>query len=198
MPKTRLFTHTRRILINHASGLICCPDHKTIMEERLSAVHAIAVPIADEHFPRRDMDILEKYRLGQTQNFVEVRRAGTSGRGSCVHAALPKPRHFPSRYGGNSCEYVIDLPTDHPIFAAVSAHEAAVSAHKAEHERILADYVALINASRNYEDVVAVWPEASGVADRLGVAPVNAMSVVSEDLLARIAADIAFRRASAE
>jgi hypothetical protein len=65
------------------------------------------------------------------------------------------------------------------------------------HNRKLADYLALIRDSRNYEDVVEAWPEGGALSAIVGARAPNAVMRLNPDVIARIAADVASRAACA-
>lgn len=68
------------------------------------------------------------------------------------------------------------------------------SALETAKDRIFADYRTLINDSRNFEDVLAVWPEVEALRGTLGVRAPTAIMRLGEDVIARIRADVATRQ----
>lgn len=72
--------------------------------------------------------------------------------------------------------------------------DIALSADKERRAGIKADFSALISTARNFEDVVAVWPEAKEVTDQI-VGMSQQVSLMSTDAVTRIQANMASRGA---
>lgn len=190
MSKTRLYTRTRNILIAHARSKIVCPVEQAAVQQALVALTDTTTPLAEEHFPSRDMAVLNKYRKVTTQSFIELKRETND---TCEHVPVASPRWFPTNRYGNSCEQVVTLPDTHDVWPLLRTWKLAREQHDAARAAKLADYTALINAMRNFEDVVAVWPEAQEMTERVGQQAALPLVHVNEDLVARIKADVATR-----
>ena len=190
MPKTRLNAQMRDQLRQHARTLVRCPAESAAAQAAKKALTDVTDKLADARFPEREMSVLLKYELVQTCDQLDARREGSR---NCEHLRLSKPFYMPRNGYQSSCHYAVELPNDHPVWALQRAYANACRAYQDAKKAKLEDYYALINSCRNYEDVEEVWPEAAAIKDALGVRTIHALTVLSEDTVARIKADVAAR-----
>ena len=88
MTKTRLNTDMRGALVNHAKGLITCPDEDALVVSTKKALTDVTDALAAEHFPDRDMRVLRKYQKSQTREALAIK--SDEGRHSCTHVPMSR------------------------------------------------------------------------------------------------------------
>lgn len=164
--------------------------------DAITATYKIAMPLVRAaiiaRYPQKDMKILQKYEQAGPDTCVRVNftAGGVNEFKLAENDGLLTPGSKDS-YGCRNRIYNIDETATDAVqnwLFAVAAHKKAVSA---KHE----DYMALIRCSNTLEDVESVWPEASEVR----VAINSTMPVLlSNDVVARIKADVATRTQAAE
>lgn len=190
MAKTRLYLRDRETLLNHARGLIDCPVERAEYLARKADLVALVRPLVEQTFPDREMWVLRKYRLANTQKHVDIRWGDQRSQ----QAKCPTGEAVDIPVTHNSADE-IRLPKPHPIYDAFDRYQTAKDGLNAAKERKLEDYRTLIWSMRNFEDVVAVWPEAAvcAAACRADTSKDNLPSCLTDDVLARIKADVEVR-----
>lgn len=189
--KTRLYDRTRGILRDHALSKIVCPIERDAEQTAFNALTVLVDPLAELYFPLRHMEVLERYRLAGVRGHLEVKPPDSDRR--CVHLPVSHPRLFPVGLYGDSGYHAIEVTPDDPVWPAFRLWREAKQLHAQARDRVYFAYNVLITASRNFEDVVAVWPEAQEMAEQVGQRGQNALSPINADLIARIKADVAAR-----
>jgi hypothetical protein len=195
MPKTRLNSIMREKLLNHAKGLIVCAAERDAEKAALKALTDVSDALVAAAFPERDMQVLQKYLLVSTRSTVTFRWK----RGDYhAQAQIPVSRSVYTPCERNDADEIV-LPKPHHVYDLFNAWKNAEGIHATARGNKLGDYRILIDNCRNYEDLLVVWPEAAQIREHLRIpaAKTTALSTLNEDVLARIAADVATRAVGA-
>ena len=220
MRKTRLLARDRDALIEHAFKLIACKPEADAEAEALANLTGLVGDALDRYYPTRDMKVLARYGVVGTPERVELMSADSDGsvrraldfadnayrftkEGTYAHSAvhdrdlvLPVPagRMVPNgpRAGcGLGRITVADDDMRNGLVGAFYAWQGAFNAHWSAVKTRRADYRSLVQHASNYEDLIAVWPEAADV--QKAKRPSTALVAYDPNLVERIKADVAAR-----
>ena len=180
--KTRLNSFSRERLHNLAKDIVACPKEKAALDKAYAAAEKVVLIAVEKRWPAADMEVLKKYDLHRS-----LKAAHTSGNGAYINFEFAEgTERLCAQYQSNRPVILSDKD-----IALVVTWEKAKAAYNESIQKKLADYKALINGSRNFEDVLEVWPEADKVRGDIGL---NAVSTeLSADVVKRIKADVAAR-----
>lgn len=183
MANLRLTAYARSTLRDLALKLVNCPAERQALESAYVIASRAIRAAAEAKYPPRDMAVLKKYE-----------KAGID---DCIRISVDpgKISRFTFKDGTGplmpDCKIIILSDTQLASFLDwVDAGTALGTAEKIK----LGDYYSLIASARTLEQVVEVWPEAERVRSDIGG---NAISVLSDDVLDRIRADVAVRQGAA-
>lgn len=183
--KTRLNSDHRRALIRLAGEIISAgPETKAASAAYKKAAPLVMRDLTDK-YPVKDMKVLERYESASRDDCIRVQM--TSGGVTQFKFAKGSGPLTPNRYGCHI--YAVKADTTD----AIQDWAAAVDAEKEALAKKMQDYRSLIDFSRTLEDVETIWPEAAKV--RASVI-LNLPVALSDDVVARIAADVATRAAA--
>lgn len=187
MAKLRLTQELRRRLVHLADRLIVTPAETAALDAAYEAAAPFVRLVVAKRFPPKDMAVLKKYDAAGEDHCIRLAEVDTNN---------VKQFNFrindtaPLRPLGSCRRYVYLAEPD--LFALVKAWEEARDAQKGAHDDKLRAYKALIFGSKYLEDVTAIWPE----AEKLRPAGHQVPATITEDLAARIKADVALRAAA--
>lgn len=181
MTTLRLTSAARDRLVRLAIELITLPEHEAAQASARAAFEKALRKKAEALFPKKDMLILKKY--------------GEATADECIRfAPLTGSRHVRTHILPSGAGILLPdcrtLALDEAETVLSEALEAADDAWDKARRAKLADYRALIEGSRTLEQVSVVWPEAEQLRSAFGG---NAISVLSDDVVERIRADVATR-----
>lgn len=190
MAKTRLLVKHREILKNFVLPRVSVPDADRLVREALEAANAAIVPLVDRQFPIADMRVLERYKLARVMNHVHVRWGDSYN--NYQKSPLLTARLLPVDYHQMNMGD-LRLPTNHAVYGLIDRWRDVLGARDVAHARKFRMYVDLIEAARNFEDLLEVWPEADLARPLLNLPAVNAIARVTPETVAFIRADCATR-----
>lgn len=182
--KTRLNSYSRDSLMALAKSVIKCPAEEISLAAAYAKAATLVRAAVEAQLPPKDMKVLLKYGKAEVDDCIKV-----SGAGSYYSWF-----HFEKGLGPLSlgCRtFLVDGDTTAAVIAWEKAKESRDDAIRTK----INDYQALIQASRYFEDVLEIWPEAEKLRGDIGL---NTVSTISLDVLDRIKADISTRVALAE
>lgn len=189
MARTRLNSGHREELESLAEQIIATPK-ETDNVNRLYALAYPGVMAAVEHrYPPKDMAVLKRYECAGPVRSIKVQSERSVATEFDIRKTDRQPIQ-PSQYSYSSLIFIVD----HDLLKLAEELSAALVAQKDARKRKLADYKGFISASRFFEDVVEIWPEAEqlrGAICRQG----SAVTVISPELIARLKADVKSRAA---
>lgn len=156
MAKRRLLQWMRDRLVAHANQVVIPASQK----KALDAAYKYAAPrvrlAVEKRYPPAEMKVLRKYGAGCAQQTVKLQfPTGVVTEFKFTEGEFPYTASLPY----NERMFLADAATA----AAVERWEAARDAYKAERDKRLTAYKAMINGASTVEDIVALWPEASGI-----------------------------------
>lgn len=183
MPKTRLTNYMRSQLNQLARELVTAPIEEAELTDAYQAASTLVRLTVEEALPPADMLVLKKYGCARVDD--------------CIRLNLPAGgvvRFVFANETGPLVVYTVCgrvFNADNATAKVVNRWLAAVTAHEQAVGTKLMDYAALISASRYYEDVLNVWPEAERLRTKFGA---GALSIFSADVVTRIKQDVASRK----
>jgi hypothetical protein len=189
MAKKRLNNGNRRDLRTLAWRMI----RETTDTSEVDAAYAEAAKVISEEvsrrYPAEDMAVLAKYEMSHPDTCVYVSRGGQDY--DVFHFRDDDPL-TPVRPGSR-----YDCNRRNPILLQQSAVEAldrfksANAKSDKDAQRRQADFYALINDAKTFEDVVAVWPAAERLRSLI-CGTGTAITTLSAEVMDRIKSDAAF------
>lgn len=183
MAALRLNVHDRTRLIILAKQLVKCSDQQAQLDVAYQACADMVLDVVERRYPPKDMDILLKYQAAEREDEIRLQPAsGSVGQFVFNEGTGPLTPGTCRIYGPLS-----DQQTD-----IYDTWRIARDALKKAMEIKLRDYDTLINASRTWEEIENIWPEASQERPQGYRVP----SALGADALARIRADVASRQAA--
>jgi len=179
--KTRLNKSHRMALRGHARDSISLPEQEAECAAAYEAAAALVKSCVEAKFPPKDMKMLKKYNVARHDECI---------RGACLDTARVVMFRFTEKAPMVPDDYCSSrsIAFDAETLAAVDAHEKSADALKAAKRSKLDDYVALIEASRTFEDVVEIWPGAEALREQI-TSRSTALVSLTPEVIARIKAD---------
>lgn len=182
MSKIRLNSSHREIMLGLVKDLIACPTETAATAKAYATASVLVRKMVEKALPPADMAVLKKYEKASVRDCIGM----TLSAGGFVQFWFMKETG-PLTTGSRT--FVADEKTT----IAVNAHIAAKDKSEKALKDKMSDYQSLINNSRYFEDVVAVWPEAEKLRSQFGG---QALITLSPDIVARIQQDVAGRMAA--
>lgn len=177
----------REKLFAFAKANITCPVEQKAMDDAYKVAKPFVLDTVHSRFPLKDMKVLDRYGAARRDECI---RFGGLYDNDSVFRFRSGDTDIPLVPRQNSCRE-LDYEWSKEARDALNAYVLARQAHNKAMERKTEDYRKLIVGSRMFNDVVAVWPAAEAIRDRLMPKNVEqrALAVLSEDAIARIRAD---------
>lgn len=155
---------------------------------KLDRAYAEAEPLVREAvhgaYPPDDMEICAKYEAAQIDDCVKLQL--TSG-GVDLFKFAPGTGPLVVKKTHQGMIYLADAITTDAFHNWKQANEAFETALR----RKMDDYGALVREARTLDEVCEIWPEAEVVRE---YARSRALSILSDEMIARIRADVAARQ----
>ena len=178
-------TH-RETLENLANRLVHETADKSAVDAAYNACADMVSKLVKAKYPEADMAVLQKYDVGRKDSCIYL-SAGYGGMERfSFRSSDERIPHVPDRYCNNRTPYLL---TDEQVALYDAFKKADVEFQQAIRSR-LADYRALIANARTFEELVEIWPAADQLREKI-CGTSRAVSVMSDDVLARIKADAA-------
>ncbi len=181
----RLSEQNRDALIRFAFSRIdetaSAPDFDTAYAGAAKAMTAAV----NAKFPKKDMDVLKKYEVARQDSCVYFSGAGAQyGQFEFRDGDASTPWQPQARYCNQRTPYALDEAGTE----AVVSYQAALEAHTTSIKQRYADFRALIKTAVTFNELVAVWPAAEELRERI-VGVGTSLLVMNDDVMARIKAD---------
>lgn len=186
MAKKILNKAHREALLNLANKLVHETQDKAALDAAYDACADMVSKLVQAKFPPADMEVLKRYEQAYPDACVYI-SAGWGGyeRFNFRDGDERIPMRPGDRYGCNSRNPY--LLTDEQT-AIYDAFKLADKEHGIAIKTRYADYRALIESARTFEELVEVWPAAEQLRERI-CGQSRAIAVMSEEVVARIKAD---------
>jgi hypothetical protein len=192
-PKTRLNSWMRERLIAFANRIVTCPEEASAEADALvDAQTALGMELA-EKWPVKEMRVLARHGYADFNTQLRV-QAQLDGQDLDWHWRIGVPLSEARQIPGHNGQDVLRIDKESPTWAAIANWRSAVSAHKAALERKRGLYHSLVWASRHFEQVTEIWPEAEAMRAECGASR-TLPAVVDDVTRAAIRADVAARAA---
>ena len=177
----------REVLIGFAASSIQCPQEEAARDESYQRAKPYVLAAVRQKYPPSDMKVMERYGAARVDTCI---RFGGSYDNESVFRFREDDRDAPLVPRHTGCS---DRSYDwsDKVRAVLIAHVTAVRNFEKARELKLEDYRRLVIGSRTFNDVVAVWPAAEALRNKLipQTAQQRALAVLSEEAVARIKAD---------
>jgi hypothetical protein len=183
----RLNEKDREILKNFASNNISCEAEQANYEKAYKAAKTTVLKVVQSRFPVKDMKLLLKFEVAQPDKCICYSGYyDIDGQFRFHHDDKDIP--LVPKSGGCHTRGYDWSKEDREILSAYQLARQALE--KAKNEKNNA-YYRLINGSTTFNDIVAVWPAAEILRDK--IIPQNteqrALAVLSQEAIAMIKAD---------
>jgi hypothetical protein len=189
MAKTKLTKNHRYILKNLVKGLIKeTEEENKLSSERKEKIEKALKKLLDKELPKKDSEVLEKHHCLKSSCNPKIKNSKIEF-------------EFKDAVITFTTENVLTFPTTHKalnwvgwevpeeILELLKNHERLDKSLSQNYDRIRKNYYILIEDSKYYEDVVAVWPEAQGVQSEI-ICNSLELSRVNNNVIDSIKADI--------
>lgn len=178
-------TH-RDALERLANQLVHATADKTKVDAAYTACASMVSRIVKTKYPEADMKVLEKYGAGRKDACIFL----SAGYGGYERFSFrdndERIPYVPDRYCNNRRPHLLN---DDQV-EVYEAFKKADAEFRADTARRFKDYCTLITNARTFEELVEIWPAADQLREKIcGTSRV--VSVMSDDVLARIKADAA-------
>lgn len=172
-------------LIIFANKNIKCAAEEAEMNVAYEEAKPFVLAAVEAKFPVEHMLILEKY--GAARRDECIRYGGRYDHDSVFHLKKSEAVLVPRFSGCNELDYDWSKEAK----AALQAYGLAKLIFEKAFKAKLADYRTLITGCRTFNEVASVWPAVEALRPKLipDTTEKRALSVLSEDALARIRAD---------
>lgn len=157
MTKRPLLMWMRDKLRQHAKEAVIPAKEKRALDATYAKAKALVRAIVEKKFPPDAMKVLEKFHVSTVLSDPKL-QFPNGGVTEFTFADDDAPMR-PDTYEFNRQMFLADAKTAE----AVEKWEAARDAYKAERERRLTAYGALIDGARFVEDICDMWPEVNGL-----------------------------------
>lgn len=175
-----------------ARELVRSTQDTTALDAAYEEVANIVAAVVEAKYPKADMAVLRKYDVGREDTCIYVSPGYGNIQQFYFRQGDSRVPYVPSRY----CNHRTPHLMNEEQAATFDRYEALREEQKAAINRRVADFDALIAASRTFDEVAAVWPAAEQLRERI-CGQSRAVSIMSEDTLARLKADPAAAGAAA-
>ncbi|MEM8575543.1 MAG: hypothetical protein AAGF48_13010 [Pseudomonadota bacterium] len=156
MAKTRLLASAKGALHSFAREHVTAPAEKKALTAAYRKVVRLLTPFIAKKFPPEDMALLDKYDMARRDDCIQC--VHESGRVLQFKFEDGEGPLLPDRY----CSSRRFVPST-KCMDAIDDWILKKDAHEKALKEIRDKYYALIEASRNVEDVLEVWPAAKVV-----------------------------------
>jgi hypothetical protein len=184
MSEVRLNDGLRSRLYALVTSTVKCP----VEEARLNAAYAVAEPLVraavQTKYPPRDMRVCEKYEAASIDDCIKL-QLSAGGVDTFNFAKGTGPLVVKKTHQGQI--YLADEATTSAFHTWKTTRFAFDEAIKKK----AGDYNTLVREARTLEEVTEIWPEADAVRE---YARSRALSVLSDEMVARIKADVEARK----
>lgn len=142
-----------------------------------------------KRYPPADMAVLEKYGVARADDCIYVSTGGSNyerfefRKGDDLIPVRPG-----GRYDCNSRTPILLSDSEEKAFEAFKSAKRALDTEREQRRK---DFYTLIDSARTYEELVAIWPAADQLRERI-LSTSRAICVMSDEVVARIRADAAF------
>ena len=182
MAKRRMLQWMRDRLENHAEKVVIPAVERKALDAAYKRAAPLVVAVVAKKYPPADMKVLQKYNAGAQHDTTKLQFPN----GVVTQFEFDKDAGpYTARASYDDRIFLADAATA----AAVEKWEAARDAYKIERKRRMDAYKALIAGAATIEDIIAVWPEVSGVLPA-GSPPIplgpEQIALVKADLRERI------------
>jgi hypothetical protein len=190
----RLSDHDRAALYGLAKKRIEETQDTTELDAAYDAAAAAVHDALVEKYPQKDMKVLARYDAATSDACVYVSRGHYDYDQFCFREGDKRIPLRPGRSGGCNSRNAFMLEGERAdIYIAFTK---AKEAHEAAIKQRFADFKALIFASKTFNEVAEVWPEAEQLREAI-VGTSSALVVLSNDVVERIKSDPAYALAEA-
>ena len=164
--------------------LVYLPALRDRVEDAYITVEPLVRGAVEAKFPQRDMKVLAKYEAAQIDDCIDLQlTAGDVKR--FIFKDKTGPLVAKKTYHGQV--YLADAT----VTDAFLEWWNAKSANDEKTKALQNDYRALIQGAKTLEEIIEIWPEAEQISQ---YARSQALTVLSQDVIARIRADVARRK----
>lgn len=181
MAKTRLNMRKRERLVTFARENIPSNPHtepKVKAKEKAEGLLREAIKNA---FPEEDLKVLRKYGMLYNTHLLQFTELDSK----CVRSFwFEEQVQVPS---GSTARGL--FPVDKETMEAIQAYDKEENLEETFSNQRMRDYRALINTSRTFEDVAAVWPTAEKLREEL-CGTQNSVVALSSEIIERIQKDV--------
>lgn len=183
----RLSNYDRERLISFARKQIKETADSAELDAAYDAAAESVAAAIKAKWPQKDMAVLRRYDAASVDHCVYVSTGGSNYEQFTFRA---DDKRTPMRPNGRGClriPVMLEGDAEAAYKAYLKASEEATSAAAAR----LSDFKALINGSRNFNEVADVWDAANELRSSI-VGEATALAVLSADVVSRIKADPAY------
>lgn len=189
MARTRLTQNARSVLNGLARKLITTPVETQALKDAYAVALSGVIAAVELSYLQKDMKILARYEVAFRDTCIKLQADGRYVRQFIINSDA-EASLVPRRNGCSARVYLVE----DAVWESIGIWETAKKTADTARNQKRADYEGLIAASRFFEDVVEVWPEAEQLRTQI-CGQRTALSIVSPDLVSRIRADVAGRAA---
>jgi hypothetical protein len=188
MASKRLNVGHRDALKGLADKLIAQTTDTSALDAAYTVVAKTVNKLMEKRYPAEDMAVLKRYGQAQADSCIYVSTGGSDYDRFSFRADDPL---IPIRPGSrNTCNNRTPLYLEGKDGEAWAAYRAAKKADEDGRQQRRNDFHTLINHALTFEELLALWPAADALRERI-LGTSRAISVMSEDVVARIRADAA-------
>ncbi len=188
MASKRLNVGHRDALKTLANKLIAQTTDTSALDKAYAAAAKVVSDRMKKLYPPADMAVLQKYGQARADDCVYVSTGGSNYERFEFRAGDELVPVRPGRRNDcNSRTPILLSEAEEKAFKAFK--DAATEVEKVRTQR-RNDFSTLINSALTFEELVAVWPAADQLRERI-LGTSRAMTVMSEEVVARIRADAA-------
>jgi hypothetical protein len=179
-----LNTSHRTILISLAEKLVRQTQEADALDVAYNACADVVSSVTVKKFPPKDMAILARYNMARPDSCVYISTGGSNYERFSFRA---DDARIPMRPTGGCNSHSPHLLSEDQE-KIWDAYVVASKADKAAVAQRLGDFKTLISAARTFEELVALWPAAEELRERI-CGTFRALAVMSDEVLSRIKAD---------
>lgn len=190
----RLSENDRTALYNLARKRIVETQDTSELDAAYDAAATAVHDALVEKYPQKDMKVLARYDAAAADACVYVSRGYYDYDQFCFREGDKRIPLRPGRGGGCNSRNAFMLEGERADLYAT--YTKAKEAHDAAIKDRYADFRALIFASKTFNEIAEVWPEAEQLREAI-VGTSSALVVLSNDVVARIKSDPAYALAEA-
>lgn len=183
----RLSQYDRDLLITFARKQIKESADTAEVDAAYDLAAGEIAKVIKEKWPQKDMAVLRRYDAAAVDRCVYISEGGSNYEQFTFRA---DDKRTPLRPNGRGCLRT-PIMLEGEALSAYRAYKKADAEAKEAAAARLSDFKALINGSRNFNEVAEVWPAANELRTSI-VGEGTALAVLSADVVSRIKADPAY------